>query len=152
MWGRKSKIIFLIVFLMALVGALLIWKTTNDYKEKSLSDVINYDVSKFVHFAFEYRGHENDSWISDDNKTFEELLNFLSKYEVKKVKYSDVDIKNKEEGFGIFVLSKGKSDTDMYTFWENYVSVGGSNHYELLNGPIDMEWFKAYNEKKQSAK
>jgi len=27
-----------------------------------------------------------------------------------------------------------------------YISVDGSNHYELENGPIEMEWIKAYNE------
>lgn len=149
MGGRKSsKIIFLFIVLL---GTLLIWKT-NDYKEKRLSDVINYDTTKFEHFAFEYRGDENDSWISDDNETFEELLNFLSKYEVKKVKSTDVDVKNREEGFDIFISLKGKADSDMYTIWEGYISKGGSDHYELLNGSIDMEWIKAYNKKNQSTK
>ena len=153
MGGKKTKITSLFVLLIVLVGALLVWKTTNDYKEKKLSDIINYDATKFEGFAFEYRGDDNDVWNNDGHKTFEELLNFLSKYKVKKVKNTDVKVKNKEDGFDIFVSVKGKSDADMYTFWENYVSSGfDSDHYELVNGPIDMEWIKAFNEKNQASK
>lgn len=86
---------------------------SNDNSEKKLSDVIIKDKSKFDGFAIELRGDDNESWKSDDRKTFEELLNFLSQYKLKKIKDSDVVVNN-VEGLDLFLLSKGKTQSSVF--------------------------------------
>lgn len=152
--GKSLKIGMVFIILLVLIAILFfVWKTINDYEEKNLSDIILTDKSKFKGFAVEVRDDNFEVWESDNLQNFEELLNFFSKYKVQKVKEADVKVYVKsDEGLDLFLLSKGKSNSNIIRILENNVYIVEKGHYKVLNGPIDMEWIKEYDKKIQSRK
>lgn len=71
----------------------------------------------------------------------EELMDFLSQYSVKKMKSSDwdTDVSN-EDGFYLVVY--GENPSVIGIFEERLIA--DDAYYELVNGPIDMEWVEGY--------
>lgn len=96
---------------------------------------------------FKFQGDEN--WITYEEDTVEELIEFLTQYKVKKMKDSwwDGDV-SEEIGFDFTIYSKGKPV--MVSLYENrLLYYGNGDAYKVLNGTIDMEWVQKYNEKNQ---
>ena len=134
------------------VIAFLSLKVINDYRERDLDDVISYKPTYFFALGFtkdinqleEDKGYE---WYTKDKEPIEELMEFLSQYRVKKIseeKYNE--IRNSKIEFE-FTITHLKEKPAIVMSHGNSVHVLVGSYYEVVNGPIDMEWIRNYHEK-----
>ena len=137
---------YLISGLVVVIVIFFSMKIYNEYREKSLDEVIGYYSSSLHSFVFKFIG-DNIEWKTDKEVPLEELIEFLSRYQVKKMKdvewNSDV---SKEEGFDISIYSKGKPI--LVSIYEERIHLlSGHGYYKVINGPINMDWVKKYHER-----
>lgn len=130
-------------------------KLVNDYRERNLADLINYKQTDFNSLGFtadwnNIQANNAYEWFTNDKEPADELLEFLSHYRVKKIKEKEFN-RNlyKEDVFGEFefTISHTKANPALVWVFENNVHILGKNYYKLVNGPVDIEWIKKYNDK-----
>lgn len=136
---RNYKI-FVSIFVVVPITLLSII-IVNDHREKGLDEVISFNSTKFT--SFEFESNPYDSWKTDEQEPVEELIGFLSQYRVKKMKDAEWDSNvSKEKGFRITIFSK---DEVMFAYiYENRALFLKGGYYNVVNGPIDMEWVEKY--------
>jgi len=134
-------------FIVLIVGILLvffIYSKYNEYKEKNLGDLYAYNESSFESLEFEYIG--NDPWSSNEKQPMEELTEFLSQYQVKKMKYSEWDSNlSGEKGFWAYTRY-GKDKLVMVSIFGDRLILS-NEYYKVVNGSIDMNWIESFNKK-----
>ncbi|TYS63532.1 hypothetical protein FZC76_20160 [Sutcliffiella horikoshii] len=127
-------------------------KTFNDYRQRSLDDLINFNQRDFYSLGFikdrelvpDNRAYE---WMTEEKEPVVELMEFLSQYRIKKVSEDTfIEKINSEERFE-FTINHSKANPAIVWVLENRVHILVGNYYEVVNGPIDMEWIKEYNNK-----
>ena len=139
---------------IGIIGVLvfLSLKVITDYRERNLDDVISYKPPYFFAFGFteninqlqEDKGYE---WFTKDKEPIDELMEFLSQYRVKKISEEKFnEIRNSKIDFE-FTITHLKEDPAIVMSYGNSVHVVVGNYYEVVNGPIDMEWIRNYHEK-----
>lgn len=128
---------------IGIIGVVLFfsWNVYDDHREKGLDDLITYKASNFKTMEI------NFDWRTEEKEPVEELMEFLGQYRVKKMKDSEWDSNvSGEKGFQLMIYSKGK--TTGASIYENRIlSFNHTSYYKVLNGPIDMEWIDAFEEK-----
>lgn len=134
-------------FIILVVGILLvfyIYSKYNEYKEKNLGDLFTYNESSFESLEFEYIGH--DAWSANEKQPMEELMEFLSQYQVKKMKDSewDPDLSG-EKGFWT-IIRYDKERLTMASIHEGRL-IFSNEYYKVVNGPIDMNWVESFNKR-----
>ncbi|MGM7700635.1 hypothetical protein ACSVDE_02855 [Pseudalkalibacillus sp. Hm43] len=141
---------FVLIVVVSILTALSI-RVYNDYRERDLVDLIPYQPKDFlwIHFT-EDRSKVGDGffeWESRDQESADELMDFLSQYRVKRI---DEDTYNQflalEENFETTIYHRQANPAIVHSM-ENYVHILNGKYYEVVNGPIDIEWIKTYNEK-----
>lgn len=142
----KKTVIYLIISVLA-IGFLI--SKYNEYKEKSLDDILTHNVKGFKSIAFEnYKSqiYNEDRLTTDKKEAMDELTGFLSGYQVKKMKdaewNSDV---SKEKDFSLDIYSENKPI--MVGFYEERIHIFGVGYFRVINGPIDIEWFQSFKKK-----
>ncbi|HWL23709.1 MAG TPA: hypothetical protein VNR38_08160, partial [Ureibacillus sp.] len=86
-------------------------------------------------------------WMTEEKEPVVELMEFLSQYRVKKVSEDTFNEKiNGEVGFEL-TINYSKANPAIVWVDENRVHILVGNYYEVVNGPIDIEWIKEYNNK-----
>ncbi|WP_078380678.1 hypothetical protein [Sutcliffiella halmapala] len=148
MYRNKRKYIWIVIIASIIFFSL---KTFNDYRERNLDELISYKPKDFYPFAFTKdrekvpndRGYE---WWTDEQETTEELLKFLAQYRVKRINEETYNVHLNSESFE-FIISHSKANPAIVQVMSNNVHIFVGNYYEVLNGPIDMEWITNYNEK-----
>ncbi|GKV70194.1 hypothetical protein NCCP2716_26920 [Sporosarcina sp. NCCP-2716] len=148
MRGMKVSKFTLFLWLLAavLVVLLVVWKVARDHEEKNLADVLVEDRSDTEAISLELRGDKNLSMTSEEHGQFEQLLDFLAAYQVKKIedsKAAEADVHN-ANGADLFVRKRGHSSSDQSIILEDFVYIAGSGHYRVTNGPIDMDWINKF--------
>ncbi|MBS4172828.1 hypothetical protein [Bacillus sp. FJAT-49736] len=147
----KSKSIRYLVIAVIVAVLVFSFKMYNDYKEKNLDEVINYNPENLNYFGIFLRGHEE--WNTDKKEPPKKLKEFLSQYKVKKMfaaKCSSVNSFMKENLFDIQYRLKGEDRAKMFTVFENCIySFDSGKMYKVINGPIDIDWIRKYNEEYQ---
>ncbi|MDN4608763.1 hypothetical protein [Sporosarcina highlanderae] len=126
------------------VGVVLLfsWNVYDDHREKGLDDLITYKSSKFKAMELNF----SDSRM-EDTEPVEELMEFLGRYRVKKMKDTEWDSNvSGEKGFQVMIYLKGKT-TGASIYENRLLSFNHSSYYKVLNGPVDMEWIDAFKEK-----
>lgn len=144
-----------IKFRIGLILALTIFfslKTFNDYRERNLVDLIGYKSSDYYSLEFTREGSKITEghffdWFTKDKEPTNELLEFLSQYRVKKINEEKVTANLNNEERVEFYISHSKANPAIIWIRENDVHILVGNYYKVVNGPIDMEWIKNYNEK-----
>ncbi|MDW0115590.1 hypothetical protein QTL97_01390 [Sporosarcina thermotolerans] len=130
--------------MIGIIGVMLFfsWSIFDDHREKSLDELIKYQDNKFKAMEFNF-----SDWRIEEKEPVEEMLEFLSQYRVKKMKDSEWNSNvSGEKGFQVMVYLKGK--TTGASIYENRIlSYNKTSYYKVLNGPIDMEWIEAFEEK-----
>lgn len=139
--GKDKNFKIFIVSVIIIPILLFSFYNYNDYREKSLNEVIRINTNKVDYIII------NDKLMSDNKEYVEELNEFLSQYRVEKMKdhewNSDV---SKERGFKLTIYSNDKPFmANIYENRLNYLNSG--EYYKVLNGPIDMEWVEEMYEK-----
>ncbi|MFS0752594.1 hypothetical protein [Oceanobacillus sp. 1P07AA] len=111
----------------------------HEYKIKSLEELLEYDQSSFEAVFV------NHQEITEDYQAAEEIVEFLSQYQVKKMNdrewSSDV---SKEDGFMIEIRTE--NEIVMASIYENRLMSLNNNgdYYKVANGPIEIQWMYDY--------
>ncbi|SEF62774.1 hypothetical protein [Paenibacillus sp. UNC499MF] len=145
-----------LVLLLTIAAGIILYNW-NEYREKSLADVIPLQAGEFTWMGFsENRPMQDDKpfeWGTKDKEPMEELLAFLNQYRVKKkhVGYEALSqevtaLMNSGSAFH-FELVRDKAETVLIYANHNTVYVLTDRLYEIKNGPIKREWIGAFNEK-----
>lgn len=121
---RKLRYVTILIVAMAIFFSL---KVFNEYRERTLVDVMGYKSSDF--YALGVIKNVND--VPKD-KGYEWFTKDKDQY--------------KDERFE-FTITHAKSNPSIVWIGANYVQVLVGNYYEVVNGPIDMEWIEEFNEK-----
>ncbi|MDQ0350952.1 hypothetical protein J2R98_000755 [Alkalibacillus filiformis] len=118
----------------------------NEYREKSLDQVMNYNEDE-LHELVVHEGHEQE-WRTDEQEHAEAISEFLSQYQVKKMRNRDwdSDVSN-EKGFRITIYKEGSAI--MTSIYEDRLLDVGTGPYEVVNGPVDIGWIENYIKKHQ---
>lgn len=130
-----------ITILIAVILAILIIITVNNYREKGLDDVISYDIANFNYLII------NGDLKTDKKEYAKGLKKLLGQYRVKKMKDREWDSDvSKEKGVSITIYIKDKPI--MASIYEyRVVFYNDGDYYKVINGPINMDWVdKMYNE------
>ena len=125
-------------------------KAFTDSQERNLADVISYKSTDFYSFGFikdinkvpEDKGYE---WFTKDMERTDELMEFLSQYRVKKVSEETFNVNRKNEEKFEFTITHSKTNPAIVMAYESGVHVLVGSYYEVVNGPIDMEWIRNYH-------
>lgn len=126
------------------IGVVLffLWSVYDDHREKGLDELITYQDDKFKAMEFNF-----SDWRIEEKEPVEELLEFLGRYRVKKMKDSEWNGNvSGEKGFQFMVYMRGKS-TGASIYENRILSFNKTSYYKVLNGPIDMEWIEAFEDK-----
>ncbi|MCG7345957.1 hypothetical protein MHZ92_17735 [Sporosarcina sp. ACRSL] len=130
--------------MIGIIGVVLFfsWTIYDDHREKGLDDLLTYNASNFEAMDFRF-----SKWRTEETEPVEELIEFLSQYRVKKMKDSEWDSNvSGEKGFQVMIYLKGK--TTGASIYENRImSFNDPVYYKVLNGPIDMGWIDAFEDK-----
>ena len=145
---KKSVFKFLLAFMILLPFAFVSITIYNEYREKNLTDVLNYDKNHVKSLQFHLDGSE--PWENNNDEAAKELYDFLSQYNVKKMRDSEWDSDvSKETSFRFTIYTKG--DIIIASVHENrlllFSDYSNGNYYSVTNGPINTEWIANYNEK-----
>jgi len=137
----KKVLVFSLVCVLA-IGFL--FAKYSEYKEKSLDEIFTHNVKEFKSMTFDIY---NDDRLSTDKKdAMSELTEFLSQYQVKKMKNADwnPDVST-EKGYSLDIHSENK--IIMVGFYEERIHIFDEGYYKVINGPIDIEWLQSLEEK-----
>lgn len=122
------------------------WNVYDDHREKRLDELFTYQDSNFNALVF-----MGPDWRTEERGSVEDLMEFLSQYRVKKMSDSDWDSEwdrnvSGEKGFSFMIYSKDKG-TGASIYKNRLMSYNNPSYYQVLNGPIDMEWIKLFRGK-----
>lgn len=138
----KKIVIYPIIGVLA-IGILFLKYT--DYKEKGLDSLFVQYSEDFKSMAFE--AYDNNKSIPDDKAVNDELTDFLSHYQVMKIKDAEWDTAvSSEKGVWIDIQSENKLLTIL--FLEKHVHMPGFGYYKVINGPIDIDWLQSFQDSK----
>ncbi|MCM3742946.1 hypothetical protein M3193_02210 [Sporosarcina luteola] len=136
----KKIIIYLLIGVVAVV---FLFSEYNEYKEKSLDDLVAN--AKSISFKIH---NDDDRWTTDKKEAIDELTKFLSQYQIKKMKDPKGIVYSEEVGFWLAIHTKDK--IIMAALYEERIYIPGMGYYKVLNGPIDKGWLQSFTEKYQS--
>ncbi|WP_422122438.1 hypothetical protein DHX103_11585 [Planococcus sp. X10-3] len=141
---EKGAFKFVLAFIVILPLALITFSLYNEYGEKNLTKALSYDPSHVE--IVQFMGNSG-AWKNNGNEAARELHDFFTQYDVKKMSDSDWDSDvSRETGFTVTLYTK--DDIIIASIYENRMQLlNDGNYYSVVNGPIDMEWVAAYNEK-----
>lgn len=135
----RKKYGVLVLVIAISIASLYIFNFINDNQKKYLDEVVSFEVEKFKSLEV------NFYWKTDKKKDAQDLKELLSKYRVKKINSQETnDDISEKEGFAIVIYSD--EGTIIATIYEDQVNFVNDGHsYEVLNGPIDMNWFHNFS-------
>lgn len=146
---RKRKFVLIISILAIAIFFSL--KIINEHRERNLADLIKYKPNDFQSLGYvsdtsemtEGSGYE---WLTQDKNPAEELIEFLSKYQVKKIDEEEYHEDVNDSATVEFIISHVKANSSMAWVSENNIHIFVGDYYKVVNGPVDMKWLKKYNE------
>ncbi|MFC7321660.1 hypothetical protein [Halobacillus campisalis] len=148
MQGRTRRYVIMAIIILGIFFSL---KILNDYREKSLVDVISYHPGDYQSLGFTNdRGNVSSDqvyeWWSYDKEPADELIEFLRQYRVKKIKYEKFEERlTKEESFE-FAIRHSNANPVTGMVMENVIHMYNEDYYEVVNGPVNMEWIEEYSQ------
>lgn len=152
---NKKYIPFIIVMIVIVLFFTI--RGIIDLRVQGLADIIRYEAKDFqslsiVSDIYEIGEDQDDAWVTENRETLEELLGFLSQYEVKKISENQFQERNDgSSGFEFTITHSKKNPVIMWLFEERlHIYVG--EYYEVINGPINMEWLRDFHEEHQTQK
>lgn len=132
------------VLLLALIigGLYVMLETINDFNEKSFKDFFETVDANFDSLTFTkptMHGSPAESWRIDDELKVDEFLQFLQKYNVKKLKPEEIDPNDNIDEFSISLTDpSGNSMTVIVA--ENLIIQNEQLYYKIVDGPLDVDW------------
>lgn len=133
--------------LLLVVGLVLAFLRWNDYREKELVDVLDWeDIEEFVYLETTADSPLlfDETPIEDSEKT-EELMAFFSQYKVKKLKETLFSPEYPNEQFHFQVNYRDERITVPSLIERNALQFNLDN-YTITNGPVDYAWLQDFFE------
>lgn len=131
----NNKLVYAILLIMIGITVLLL---ISDYRKKELSKLINFEVTDIEYLEID----EKKVVISP--KQGEELLELLGDYQVKRLRdrnWYHIYNNSQNHTYRVFIHLKNDKHIIFY-FKENLLEfVNKDKRYEIINGPMDTEWF-----------
>lgn len=127
-------------------------KIFNDNRERDFDDLIGYKHRDFHSMGFitdigkvpDDRAYE---WLTEEKEVVEELLEFLSQYRIKRISEAQFNEKINSKDRFEFTINHSKANPSIVWVFGDRVHILVGHYYEVLNGPIDMEWINEFNDK-----
>jgi len=144
------------VLLLAIAAGVILYNW-NEYREKSIADVLPLHAGELTWMGFSKNRPTQDDklyeWGTKDKEPMEELLAFLRQYRVKRkhlgyeaLSQEVTALRNSKYAFE-FELARDKAERVLIYANNNTVYVLTDRLYEIKNGPINGDWIDAFNEK-----
>lgn len=140
----KKRYTIVTVGIAVITSASLVFSIYDEYRLKSLDSAFDFHPEKALHLQFDLAG---DMYIIDDKQALAEWKIFLNQYDVKKMndREWDADVSN-EQHFMISIFFDNHW-TGGSVSENRLINFGDMDYYEVVNGPIDMEWVQTFIEK-----
>ena len=136
----KIRAILLIAILIG--GMYVMIQSFDDDKVKGFSELLNNRKDPFVSLEFtkpSVLGSPPDAWTVKEESQIEELLLFLQNYNVKKIYPEEINVEDDKVQFSIR-LEDSQGDMIMIVVNENLIIENSTHYYEIVDGPLDIEW------------
>ncbi|TFD99447.1 hypothetical protein [Jeotgalibacillus salarius] len=143
---EKRMFKFSLAFMMVLPVALVAGTIYNEYREKNLTNVLDYSPE---HVEVMLLDSEVSSvqWEVSHAKAAKELFDFLKQYDVKKMRMTEWDTDVSEESRFVFTIYT-KNDIIGASVYENrLILYNEGEYYSVTNGPVDIEWMADYRDR-----
>lgn len=131
------------LFLLITIAAVSIFLVIYDYRVRDLSELINFEIDELSHVSIDFE----EKFITKEEG--EELLNFLSQYQVKRMRDRNwIELINDPTNFEKYIVDIFTNKDDIrFLISENlFEYIDKNKRYKIVNGPADLEWFnKLYN-------
>lgn len=151
---KNKKLKYIIIGILALI-VIISLRTINENRERNFDDLIPYKHRNFETISFRKEITIEDTtraadWVSRDQDQADELMNFLSQYRLKKISNETFNerLSDNEEGIFDFFITHSRGTVAIVNVQGDVVHIFG-NYYEVLNGPIDMEWISKFDDKNE---
>lgn len=133
--GRALSITFIMIPIL-IIGMVL----HNEFKEKSLSQAIDFDQDDFELLIFHPRS--SFQFHTDQVDAADELIEFLDQYKVKRIRERDWDFNFSDEKAISFdlLIDDGAIMADIM---EERLRIN-QKPYILTNGPVDIDWIERF--------
>lgn len=139
---RRNFTLFITGIIFATVS-IASFQTYNEHREKSLNEVIQFDKHAWEYIIV---GHDLRLDKEEHQAYAESFQALFEQYTVKKIsdRAWDSDV-SKENGFSFSFYYK--DNITMVNIYENRISSIEKGYYEIIDGPMNMNWLdKFYDE------
>ncbi|MBT2640517.1 hypothetical protein [Bacillus sp. ISL-39] len=142
---KKNFYILSIAILILLMYGVAKWV---DYREKNLVDLLDSTNIEKVYYKQLPLKDDMAAYNRQirDKASIQELIHFLSQYNVKKVGDRDFISKYPDEQFQFQLEYKDERIT-MPSLIEKEILLHDLYQYDITNGPVDYEWLERFLEK-----
>ncbi|WP_078392956.1 hypothetical protein [Shouchella patagoniensis] len=148
----KRRIVLVAVCVGIAIAIML--KVGNDNRQRNLAELIPFNKEDLLLLGItverdnveKENGYE---WYTTEPALVEEVVSFLGEYQVKRV---DTDVYHQqfiEEKPLELYISHQKSKPSIVFLGETGVMIIGTSGFELLNGPLEVEWFQEFIEENE---
>lgn len=143
---RKKSYKFFMSGAIIISLAFNVYLLIDDNRVKNVDELIKYEAFNDFSFQMFTDTDANHSLYTSHQEPVEELIDFLSQYQVKKISRSKWEQNaNNEKGFMFSITSGNKMF--VATVFNDRLAQNNGNYYKVINGPIDMEWIENFYEK-----
>lgn len=143
---RKKSYKFFMSGAIIISLAFNVYLLIDDNRVKNVDELIKYEAFNDFSFQMFTDTDVNHSLYTSHQEPVEELIDFLSQYQVKKISRSKWEQNaNNEKGFMFSITSGNKMF--VATVFNDRLAQNNGNYYKVINGPIDMEWIENFYEK-----
>lgn len=127
-------------------------QTINDEDEKSFTELFNTMGNNFNSLIFTKPttpGSSAETWVVDDEKEVDELIQFLQNYKIQKLQSAEIDPTDEVDVLSIELKDdNGNKITIMIE--ENIIIQNANLYYEVIDGPLDVNWIVKFFVSNQS--
>lgn len=109
---------------------------------KTFSDLVRTMNPPFTSLLFtkpSTSGFTSDTWHIDDKTEIDSLLDFLQNYHVRKLKPDEIDMNDNIQQFSIRLNDDSGNSLNIIVN-ENLIIQNSLLYYEIVDGPLDVDW------------
>ena len=136
---------FLLLILM-IGGTYAMIQSFHDYKEKALTELLSASDTPFTSLIFSKPSPDDDTpltWNVSNETEIESLLEFLQDYHVRQLRPTEIGQVDVFEQFSISLKDENDNSISIIVN-SNLVIQNGSHYYEIVDGPLDVDWLVTF--------
>ena len=136
----KMRAFLLIAILIG--GSYMMIQSHNDYSEKEFTELLGTMDASFTTLLFSkpsISGDTIEKWHVNDDSEIDNLLDFLQDYHVRKLKPEEINTNVEFQQLSI-QLQDDNGNSLMIIVNENLIIQNSTLYYEIIDGPLDLDW------------